>query len=224
MEKLNIIGRKYNLWTVLNEVNDFASKHPQVNCQCECGTIKLVRKDNLKNGTSKNCGCLRQSREDLVGQKFSKLTVIEFIKPFKRDFIYKCLCDCGNTTEVMSYEMKRGNRKSCGCINSWANQEIALWLEEKKYTFKREYRNPLCRRKRLLPFDFAITVNLGLKLIEFQGAHHYQNVYGEIYFNKIKDSDKIKATFCEMNKIPLLIIPYWERKTMFDKINTFLVS
>jgi hypothetical protein len=53
----------------------------------------------------------------MIGQIFGKLKVIE---PFKRskhgDMLYKCICECGNETKVLSSNLKRGNSKSCGCV------------------------------------------------------------------------------------------------------------
>lgn len=56
---------------------------------------------------------------NLLGQKFGKLTVIE--KTDKRNnrlIVWKCLCDCGNICYLPSSELKRGNVKSCGCLLS----------------------------------------------------------------------------------------------------------
>lgn len=35
-------------------------------CRCDCGTVKSVRRDHLRSGTTKSCGCL--SREKLVAR------------------------------------------------------------------------------------------------------------------------------------------------------------
>lgn len=56
-------------------------------------------------------------KENLIGQKFNRLTVIseyeynEKGKPRK----WKCLCDCGNEKIVAGADLKRGHTKSCGC-------------------------------------------------------------------------------------------------------------
>ena len=56
-------------------------------------------------------------KENLIGQKFNKLTVIEEYvnnekgKPRK----WKCVCDCGNEKIVVGADLKRGHTKSCGC-------------------------------------------------------------------------------------------------------------
>lgn len=56
--------------------------------------------------------------KDLVGQKFNKLTVVGFLGTNKKDMgIWECKCDCGNTTTALTYRLKNGGKKSCGCLN-----------------------------------------------------------------------------------------------------------
>ena len=58
--------------------------------------------------------------EDLTGQKFNRLTVLErkYYEKEKRYF-WTCRCDCGNIVEkVKTNNLKNGNTKSCGCLNS----------------------------------------------------------------------------------------------------------
>lgn len=54
---------------------------------------------------------------DITGCKFGRLTVLE--KNGKDNFgqvIWKCRCECGNTTFVRSYHLRSGHTKSCGCL------------------------------------------------------------------------------------------------------------
>jgi len=46
-------------------------------CQCDCGKFAIVRGYNLRNGISKNCGCLKTKENDYISKKFGKLTVIK---------------------------------------------------------------------------------------------------------------------------------------------------
>jgi hypothetical protein len=48
----------------------------------------------------------------LTGQKFGRLTVLEYVQGSK----YLCRCDCGNMTTVLTHSLKKGFTKSCGCI------------------------------------------------------------------------------------------------------------
>ena len=37
---------------------------------------------------------------------------------------WKCVCDCGNTIEVLGYNLKSGNTRSCGCLQKdWATEQ-----------------------------------------------------------------------------------------------------
>ena len=54
--------------------------------------------------------------EDLSGQKFTRLLVLEKIETEGRT-TFKCLCDCGKTKNVKSENLKGGSTKSCGCLN-----------------------------------------------------------------------------------------------------------
>ena len=63
-------------------------------------------------------GIRKDDRRALVkGQKFKMLTVI---RPQGRtksgNKKYLCQCDCGNTTVVTSWELRKGSTKSCGCV------------------------------------------------------------------------------------------------------------
>ena len=58
----NIQGLTFGRWTVL----ELAGSDPNTGllwlCQCECGTVKVTRGSNLRNGTSHSCGCLQKER------------------------------------------------------------------------------------------------------------------------------------------------------------------
>ena len=60
--------------------------------------------------------------QDLTGQKFDRLTVIkridDYVSPSGHKYVnWLCKCDCGNELSVISSNLKRGNTKSCGCLN-----------------------------------------------------------------------------------------------------------
>ena len=60
-------------------------------------------------------------KEDLVGRKFERLLVLEEHKDINvKRATWKCLCDCGNTTEVLGHNLrkKKNGTKSCGCIRN----------------------------------------------------------------------------------------------------------
>lgn len=52
---------------------------------------------------------------DITGKKFGRLTAITPIMENGRRRKWRCLCDCGKETIVLSYNLKNGNTQSCGC-------------------------------------------------------------------------------------------------------------
>lgn len=55
---------------------------------------------------------------DLTGQKFGKLTAVKKTGEthLKRGFYWHCICECGNTKNATSSDLRRGSTRSCGCL------------------------------------------------------------------------------------------------------------
>lgn len=67
-------------------------------------------------------GQLKQPKfEDLTGQVFGRLTVIKPDPVEKEHWI--CKCTCGNEVSIISYSLKKGATKSCGCYKKDRNKE-----------------------------------------------------------------------------------------------------
>lgn len=75
---------------------------------------------------------------NLIGQKYNRLLVINFIESKKYHRRWKCLCDCGNYITVPSGALRCGNTKSCGCL-----------FKEKSKTLKRNFEPGLTGMNRL---------------------------------------------------------------------------
>lgn len=118
--KKNLIGNKYGLLTVKSETNQRKRNSVLWECQCECGNICYVTSVDLVRGKVNSCGCLthKSKSENLIGQIFGKLTVVEKINKtgHSRSQIWKCICECGNEIEVEAYRLKNNTTKSCGCL------------------------------------------------------------------------------------------------------------
>lgn len=54
--------------------------------------------------------------KDLTGLKFERLMAISPSHTHKRMVYWKCKCDCGNYTVVLSASLLNGNTQSCGCL------------------------------------------------------------------------------------------------------------
>jgi hypothetical protein len=64
-------------------------------------------------------------KENLIGQKFGRLTVIARAENNKQgQRMWLCQCDCGKTKDkpVPTYSLKSGKVKSCGCLYFQSNK------------------------------------------------------------------------------------------------------
>lgn len=62
--------------------------------------------------------------KNLIGMRFGKLTVeSDSGRDKHKNVVWLCLCDCGNTTTVLSGNLRSGAVRSCGCIRSEVHTE-----------------------------------------------------------------------------------------------------
>jgi hypothetical protein len=54
-------------------------------------------------------------RLDLIGKKFGKITVLNFIEMRNHQSFWLCRCNCGKHINVNGSSLQSGNTKSCGC-------------------------------------------------------------------------------------------------------------
>lgn len=54
---------------------------------------------------------------DLIGTQFDRLTVVAFAGLDKhRKAMWICRCTCGQSTTAVTTELKKGHKRSCGCL------------------------------------------------------------------------------------------------------------
>ena len=114
------IGKTINNFKILDVKRE--NNRTKVKTICpRCNKEFWIRAEHIK--TQKSCGCLAKETmfksKDLSGKKFGKLLVQKDTgKRYKHNgaIIWKCKCDCGNTCEVTSSDLKKGAVRSCGCI------------------------------------------------------------------------------------------------------------
>lgn len=93
-------------------------------CKCDCGNEKDIRRGDLQQGRTLSCGCYGREqsskalKENLVGQRFGRLIVLEDTgKRVYKSVVWKCRCDCGNIIEIYAPNLKSGDTRSCGCLH-----------------------------------------------------------------------------------------------------------
>ena len=197
-------------------------------CQCDCGNIKSIVGQSLREGRTKSCGCLskeitsKTSLKDLTGQVFGKLTVLQRAGSTKQKrATWLCQCTCGKTVIVNSSSLLTGNTKSCGCIISNGENIIANILDSMQIKYQQQYTFPTLvgdDGNSRLRFDFAIFNNSNelLCLIEFQGEQHFfprKEDTPEKFYKRLRYDEK-KRQYCIDNNIQLLEIHYSDRMNL----------
>ena len=61
----DITGQKFGRLTALNFSHKDKRRKTYWVFECECGNIKVLRKDQVKNGNTKSCGCLKNEQNDV---------------------------------------------------------------------------------------------------------------------------------------------------------------
>ena len=85
-------------------------------CRCNCGNSTVVAASSLRRGNTKSCGCISREKENLIGRRFERLTVISESERRGRTLMWHCRCDCAKEVAVSGNDLRSGNTKSCGCL------------------------------------------------------------------------------------------------------------
>jgi hypothetical protein len=80
--------------------------------------------------------------QQFIGQKFNRLTILEYVGSLKGRPVVKAECDCGAIKKYLLKNIKRNNTKSCGCFRI---KKHGLWdhhLYKRWITIKSRCYNP----------------------------------------------------------------------------------
>lgn len=131
-------GEIYGRLTALFPIQEKGKRETKIKwlCKCSCGNFIIVSGNNLKTKHTQSCGCLytelsvyknEKKREEIIGKRFGRLTVISFhgIKNKRAHFL--CKCDCGNEIIARMDHLISGATQSCGCLQ----KEIVSHMSDK---------------------------------------------------------------------------------------------
>ena len=118
---IDLTGQRFGSLVVLER--DLSNKkNAKWLCQCDCGQIVSKYGYGLIKGETtccnrNTCPNKKERFENLREKVFGRLTAIEPTnKRINNSVVWKCICDCGNETEVSAASLKTGRTKSCGCL------------------------------------------------------------------------------------------------------------
>lgn len=114
-----VAGQGYGRLTAIERSSNPKSGHQMWHCRCQCGNELDVWAAHLMHAVVRSCDCLRHDvglllREDLIGQRFGKLTSVEFAGVRSKRSLWRCVCACGGEKIVMHHNLKYGRTSSCG--------------------------------------------------------------------------------------------------------------
>lgn len=121
MQKAELIGERFGMLTVIEKTKETQDRYALWRCKCDCGGEIYANTKRLKRGTITNCGCIPKNTvgkgsiaEDLSGQVFGSLTVLERAENRNGRVAWKCRCKCGNEKVVSAHELKKKTTQYCG--------------------------------------------------------------------------------------------------------------
>ena len=226
---IDLTNQEFNNWKVISRAPNNPRGETMWLCECKCGTQKIVQGYSLRKGLSKSCGCLQksivsaQNFEDLTGQVFNHLKVIEYAgKDKSNKSLWKCECDCSAKTMIIvrGADLKSGKTSSCGCIKSIGEEKIAFLLQQANLSFTKEQTFESCRfpdTNALARFDFYVN---NTYLIEYDGIQHFKPTFNQLNENNFiltQSHDEYKTQWCKENNIPLIRISYTQLKNLTIK-------
>ena len=60
MKALDLTGERFGRLLIVSRAENSTRGNSRFNCRCDCGEQRNVASGNLRNGTTKSCGCIRQ--------------------------------------------------------------------------------------------------------------------------------------------------------------------
>lgn len=243
MSKLiDITGQDFGYWHVIERTNNNNSGQTMWLCKCTlCNkTIKPVQGGHLRSGRSTSCGCTKMEKmrqasiKNEQGKEYGFLYVermaTEEEKPRQDRFgiYWNCTCKkCGRKNIIIFGDyLRKGDTKSCGCLNSLNENKICQMLDTLNIQYKQQQTfsdlSSTGRNCDKLMFDIAIyNQNTLLYLIEYDGIQHFEEGHFKNNYKQTHMNDLLKNQYCFKNKIPLIRIPYNKEYILNDlKIET----
>lgn len=110
---IDIVGKKFNMLTVVEISHKNSRGRYYWKCVCECGNTHIVEGTTLKSGATKSCGCIKTTHN---------LTNHWFFKRWKAQY-RRC-----NDVNDISYKNYGGRGIKC----LWTLEEACKWADENK--------------------------------------------------------------------------------------------
>ena len=143
----DMVGLTFGKLTVISKSNfkNSYSNHTYWNCKCECGNTCIVSGHNLRNGTTKSCGCLNSSGEMKIGQLLNENNI-----SFEKQKIFdNCYLKDGGRLRFdfyinKSYLIEYDGKQHYNAVEHWGGEE-QLKIQQQRD----EYKNQWCKENNI---------------------------------------------------------------------------
>lgn len=191
-QSINISGNKYGRLTALYLHHKDRNHKEYWMCQCVCGNAKIARKDGLKIGDYKSCGCLFPGKETVYCSECEK--EIQRYKLQIRSVMF-CSHKCKSEWYKKNMAGENGLNYSGGKIVKVCNicgEEFEVFPKDKK----QKYCSSQCYGKYLSTLR-------GDQTPRYKGAEYYQQERKSIEYadwrKKVFERDGYKCRKCDSN-------------------------
>ena len=118
-----LTGKRFGNFTAIRPTDHKNRGITVWECRCKCGKTVLISENDLIEENYASCGrckepkTKRRGKKKVAGRKYGILTPLEPTGERQAgNIIWKCRCDCGNTTYVTTTCLTSGRTQSCGCL------------------------------------------------------------------------------------------------------------
>ena len=142
---LDLTNCKFGMLTVVKiDSKDKFGRYKWL-CKCDCGNMSIVQSGNLKNKTTKSCGCKLKkpssNRRNYNGFTFGRLNVISSERVNGKTYC-SCECICGKQIKVWAGHLPSGHTTSCGCYRNEICSKLLKESQTGKFGVESKRYNP----------------------------------------------------------------------------------
>lgn len=177
----DLTGQRFGRWTVIRRAKQDKHYNTWWDCVCDCGTTRMILGGRLRNGNSRDCGCILKERQAqdiaaLIGLRFGRLIIVSDAGRHHHAKRVLCQCDCGERVVVRVEHLGNGVTTSCGCFAREATSKRTRIADGEAAfnTLYTSYRTTAVRRGRAFDLTSDQFRYLTLQDCYYCGAHPSQ--------------------------------------------------